>query len=87
MKKSILFLLFLLSATTLWSQDQTYGEEKTTMDRWEDELGMMGQVVLRGRTDSIKRIQNEYMRAGFEKCSNKKRAIDIRSIACAPYQN
>ena len=72
MKESILFLLFLLSATTLWSQDQTYGEEKTTMDRWEDELGMMGQVVLNGRTDSIKRIQNEYMRAGFREMLKQK---------------
>ncbi len=75
MKKTILIFFLILSTTTAWSQDNSYGEEKTTMDRWEDELGMMGQVVLNGRTDSIKRVQNEYMRAGFREMLKQKESF------------
>ena len=75
MKKKILIYFLILSTTTAWSQDNSYGEEKTTMDRWEDELGMMGQVVLNGRTDSIKRVQNEYMCAGFREMLKQKESF------------
>ena len=75
MKKYIYFLLLIVVPFSAKSQDNTYGHEKTTMDLWEDELGMMGQVVLNGRTDSLKRIQNEYMRAGFREMLKQKESF------------
>lgn len=79
MKKLILLpLLFFCAYGTMGqSADSvtTYGIEKTTMDLWEDELGMTGQVVLNGRTDSLKRYHNEVMRAGFREMLKQKESF------------
>ncbi|QTN39062.1 hypothetical protein HZ996_07920 [Cryomorphaceae bacterium] len=81
MNKLLAFLLLLCAYGAIaQSEDtvRTYGIEKTTMDLWEDELGMMGQVVLNGRSDSLKRYHNEVMRAGFREMLKQKESFRYR---------
>ena len=76
MQRLLLLSLFIFCAYGAIGQSgdsvTTYGIEKTTMDLWEDELGMMGQVVLNGRSDSLKHYHNEVMRAGFREMLKQK---------------
>ncbi len=65
MKKWVLLVGLWAAGHELWAQEDPSYEVGKTMDLWEDELGMMGQIVLNGQTDSLKRHHNKVMRAAF----------------------